>query len=182
VRSFSQDNMKLLVGYCDKIHFFLLFPLYFLYIFNTITTMGGKLPTKRHYCSIPGHCSLLGLPSHYGLWLTQHYQDYDVNYDNSSCLPTSHSIHFLIQCSLLWLALLAFFELLYTVLTLWLSLSELLHCVGCLLYSLVITQQVMCALYSTMALASLFITCGSLHSLVILSRHFSTVLITLALP
>jgi len=44
------------------------------------------------------------------LWpyqLTQHYQDYDVNYDDRVAYSCSHSIHFPIQCSLLWPALLS---------------------------------------------------------------------------
>ena len=46
-----------------------------------------------------------------------------------------------------------------------------LHCADCLLYSLVITKQVMCVLYSTIALASLHNTCGSYLTIVILLRH-----------
>jgi len=49
--------------------------------------------------------------------------------------------------------------------------TALLHCADCPLYSLVITQQVMCALYSTIALASLYNTCGSYLTIVILLRH-----------
>jgi len=37
--------------------------------------------------------------------------------------------------------------------------AALLHCADCPLYSLVITQQVMCALFSTIALASLYNSC-----------------------
>jgi len=49
--------------------------------------------------------------------------------------------------------------------------SSLLHCANCLLYSLIITQWVMCVLFSTIALASLYITCGSFITIVILLRH-----------
>ena len=41
---------------CDESLFCLFFPLFLGYIFNTITTKGGMLPTKGHYCSIPRHC------------------------------------------------------------------------------------------------------------------------------
>jgi len=37
-------------------------------------------------------------------WLTWHYQDYDVNYDDSGSLLSCYSMHFHIQCGLPWLA------------------------------------------------------------------------------
>jgi len=103
-------------------------------------------------------------------WLTQHYQDYDVNYDNRAADSCSHSICFPIQCGLLWPALLSLLSFYQHSSITRLSLSgfsSFLHCANCLLYSLVITQQVMCVLFSTIALASLYNTCGSF----ILLRH-----------
>ena len=49
--------------------------------------------------------------------------------------------------------------------------TALLHCADCPLYSLVITQRVMCALFSTIALASLYNSCGSYITIVILLRR-----------
>jgi len=107
--------------------------------------------------------------------------------DNRVTYSCSHSIHFHIQCSLLWPALLSLLSFYQHSSIPRLSLSgfftvhtALLHCADCPLYTLVITQQVMCVPYSTIALASLFITCGSLHSLVILLRHLQASGITLA--
>jgi len=93
--------------------------------------------------------------------LTWHYQDYDVNYDDRAADSCSHSICFPIQCGLLWPALLSLLSFYQQSSIRRLSLSgfpSFLHCAICLPYSLVITQWVMCALFSTIALASLFIT------------------------
>ena len=49
--------------------------------------------------------------------------------------------------------------------------TALLHCADCPLYSLVITQRVMCELFSTIALASLHNSCGSYITIVILLRR-----------
>jgi len=50
--------------------------------------------------------------------------------------------------------------------------TALLHCADCPLYSVVITQQVMCVPYSTIALASLYNTVVLYITIVILLRHF----------
>jgi len=133
------------------------------------------LPTKRPYlwhswALQPSRPSQSTWPSQ----LTQHYQDYDINYDNRAADSCSHSICFLIQCSLLWPALLSLLSFYQHSSISRLSLSgfpSFLHCANCLLYSLVITQQVMCALFSTIALASLHNSCGSYITIVILHRR-----------
>ena len=153
---------------CDESHFYHYFSSFFPYIFNTITTKRWQVANKetllRHSRALwPTRLSQSTWPSR----LTWHYQDYDVNYDDRAADSCSHSIRFPIQCGLLWLALLSLLSFYQHSSISRLSLSgfpSFLHCVICLLYSLVISQQVMCALFSTIALASLFIT-------VVLSLH-----------
>ena len=149
--------------------------LFFPYIFDTITTKRWQVANKetllRHSQALwPSRPPWSTWPS----WLTQHYQDYDVNYDDRAAYSCSHSIRFPIQCSLLWPALLSLLSFYQHSSITRLSLSgfsSFLHYANCLLYSLVITQQVMCALFSTIALASLHNTCGSYITIVILHRH-----------
>jgi len=50
-----------------KVSFSSFFPLFLGYIFDFITTKGGKLPTKSHYSGIPRQYGLLGLPGQHGL-------------------------------------------------------------------------------------------------------------------
>ena len=151
---------------CDKSHFYLYFSSFFPYIFDTITTKRWQVANKE---TLLWHSQ-----STRPLQLTQHYQDYDVNYDNRAADSCSHSICFLIQYGLLWLALLSLLSFYQhsSICRLLLSgFSSFLHCANCLLYSLVITQQVMCVLFSTIALASLYNSCGSYFTIVILLRH-----------
>jgi len=147
---------------CDESHFYLYFSSFFPYIFDTITTKRWQVANKEtllwHSWALwPSWPSQSTQPS----WLTWHYQDYDVNYDDRAADSCSHSIHFPIQCGLLWpvlLSLRSFYQH-SSITRLSLSgFSSFLHCVICLLYSLVITQQVMCVLFSTIALASLYNT------------------------
>jgi len=120
--------------------------------FNIITTKRWQVANKetllQHSWALqPSWLSQSTWPS----WLTQHYQDYDVNYDNRAAYSCSHSICFLIQCSLQWPALLSLLSFYQHSSIPKLSLSgfsSFLHCANCHLYSLVITQQVMCALFS----------------------------------
>jgi len=99
---FVDDFMQAWVK-CDESHHHHHFSSFFPYIFLTITTMGGKLPTKRHNMQHSQAFRLSWLAqSILPLWLTWHYQDYDVNYDDSGGLLSCYSLHFLIQCSLLW--------------------------------------------------------------------------------
>jgi len=157
--------------FVTKPHFFPFFPL----PFNIITTKRWQVANKETLLQHsqawqPSQPSQSTQPS----WLTHHYQDYDVNYDNRVAYSCSHSIHFLIQCGLLWPALLSLLSFYQHSSIPRLSLSgfsSFLHCANCLLYSLVITQQVMCVLFSTIALASLHNTCGSYITTVILLRH-----------
>jgi len=145
-----------------KQHLTLYFSSFFPYIFDTITTKRWQVANKEtllwHSWALqPSQPSQSTQPS----WLTWHYQDYDVNYDNRAADSCSHSIHFLIQCGLLWLALLSLLSFYQHSSITRLSLSgfsSFLHCVNCLHYSLVITQWVMCVLFSTIALASLYNT------------------------
>jgi len=145
-----------------KVTFTSIFHPFFLTFSIPLPLRGGKLPTKetllRHSQALwPSRPPQSTWPSQ----LTQHYQDYDVNYDDRAADSCSHSIHFSIQCGLLWPALLSLLSFYQHSSISRLSLSgfpSFLHCAICLLYSLVITQRVMCALFSTIALASLFIT------------------------
>jgi len=87
-----------------KPHFFPFFPL----PFNINTTKRWQVANKEtfwwHSWALwPSWLSWSTQPSQ----LTQHYQDYDVNYDDRVAYSCSHSIHFPIQCSLLWSALLS---------------------------------------------------------------------------
>jgi len=160
--------------WCDESHFYLYFSPFFPYIFNTITTKRWQVANKEtllwHSQALwPSWPSRSTWPS----WLTQHYQDYDVNYDDRVAYSCSHSICFPIQCGLLWpalLSLLSFYQHSSISRLLLSGFSSFLHCAICLLYSLVITQQVMCALFSTIALASLHNSCGSYITIVILLR------------
>ena len=149
----------------DESHFYLCFSSFFPYIFNTITTKRWQVANKE---TLLQHSQALR-PSR----PTWHYQDYDVNYDDRAADSCSHSIHFPIQCSLLWPALLSLLSFYQHSSISRLSLSgfpSFLHCANCLLYSLVMTQQVMCALFSTIALASLHNSCGSYITIVVIKR------------
>jgi len=159
-------SIHLVHAVCDESHFYLYFSSFFPYIFNTITTKRWQVANKE---TLLQHSQALW-PSR----LTWHYQDYDVNYDDRAADSCSHSICFPIQCSLLWLALLSLLSFYQHSSISRLSLSgfsSFLHCAICLLYSLVLTQRVMCALFSTIALASLHNSCGSYLTIVILLRR-----------
>ena len=93
---------------CDESHFYLYFSSFFPYIFNTITTKRWQVANKetllRHSRALrPTRPPRSTQPSQ----LTQHYQDYDVNFDDRAADSCSHSICFPIQCGLLWPALLS---------------------------------------------------------------------------
>ena len=50
-----------------KVTFTSIFHPFFLTFSIPLPLRGGKLPTKRPYCGIPGHYGLLGLPGQHGL-------------------------------------------------------------------------------------------------------------------
>jgi len=50
-----------------KVTFTSIFHPFFLTFLISLPLRGGKLQTKRPYCSIPGHYSLLGFPGQHGL-------------------------------------------------------------------------------------------------------------------
>ena len=64
VSSLDPRQTKLLAGYCNKTPFFFFF---YHYLLTLSPLRGGKLPTKRPYCGILRHYSLLGLPGQHGL-------------------------------------------------------------------------------------------------------------------
>jgi len=83
VRGFGLGHTKLLAGYCDKSHFYLLSSSFFPYIFNTITTKRWQVANKETllWHSWAFRPSWLAW-SLWPFWLTQHYQDYDDNHDD----------------------------------------------------------------------------------------------------
>jgi len=54
-------------GFVMKVTFTSIFHPFFLTFSIPLPLRGGKLPTKRPYCGIPGHYGLLGLPGQHGL-------------------------------------------------------------------------------------------------------------------
>jgi len=156
-RLISMPKNSILDWWCDESHFNLYFSSFFPYIFDTITTKRWQVANKetllQHSQALqPSWLSQSTWPSQ----LTQHYQDYDVNYDDRAAYSCSHSICFPIQCGLLWPALLSLLSFYQHSSITRLSLSgfpSFLHCAICLLYSLVITQQVMCVLFSNYSIS-----------------------------
>ena len=151
-----------------------LFSSFFPLPFNIITTIREQVANKETLLQ-HSHAWWPSWPpqSLQPYQLTQQYQDYDVNYDKRAAYWCNHSICFHIQCHLLWPALLSLLSFYQHSSITRLSLSGFLyffHCENCLPYSLAITKQVICALYSRIALASLLITCGSIITIVILLR------------
>jgi len=148
-----------------KITFTSIFHPFFLTFSIPLPLRGGKLPTKRPYCSIPGHYGLLGLPSQHSL-----HSLFGITKTMMSIMTTGlascwsfNMLPYTVQPSVAGLTKPSELPIIQSIPRLSLSgfstvHTALPHCADCPLYSLVITQQVMCALFSTIALASLFIT------------------------
>jgi len=148
-----------------KTQFTPIFYSFFLTFSIPLPLRGGKLPTKRPYCGIPGHYGLLSFPSQHSLHgqlsITKTMTTI-MTTGLASCWPFN-MLPYTVQPSVAGLTKPSELPLIQSRNRLLLSgfstvHTALLHCADCPLYSLVITQQVMCALFSTIALASLFIT------------------------
>ena len=86
-------------GRVTKVTFTSIFHPFFLTFSIPLPLRGGKLPTKRPYCGIPGHYSLLGLPSQHGL-----HGLLGITKTMMSTMTTGLLTHAAIQCASLYSA------------------------------------------------------------------------------